>query len=194
MGLALRIHKNWKAKGVDMLKCCPSYSGYSITDSGIAYTHRKRFGKGQGNGGGVVIDDEHSHELKQHVGHGGYLYVSISTGRGQRSIPIHLLLADAFIGKRLKGMQVRHLDGNRKNNSLINLAYGTPKDNGEDTARCGTLKGVHSGRAVINEDIVRLIRKRREQGAKIRDIASEFNCSHGIVDRVVNNDTWVHVI
>jgi len=117
------------------MKECPSYPGYSITESGDVYTHRKRFGKGKGNGGGVKIDPDYSLKLNPYKGHGGYIYVAISTKGKMRSIPIHALLMDAFVGIRSANDETRHLDGNPTNNQLGNLAYGTKKQNSGDKTK-----------------------------------------------------------
>jgi len=117
------------------MKECPSFPGYSVTESGDVYTHRKRFGKGKGNGGGVRIDPNYSLKLNPYKAHGGYMYVAISTKGKMRSIPIHVLLMDAFVGIRLPNTQTRHLNGNPTNNQLENLAYGTIKQNSEDRTK-----------------------------------------------------------
>ena len=111
---------------------CPSYPGYSVDIEGNVYTHRKRYGKGIGRGGGVVITKKHCRKMNQYIGHGNYLYVSISTAKGQRSIPVHLVILDAFMGPRPEGHETRHLDGNPQNNMLDNLCYGTAKENAQD--------------------------------------------------------------
>jgi hypothetical protein len=54
-------------------------------------------------------------------------------------------------------MQCRHLDGNRSNNRLDNLAWGTPLENGADKARHGTAKGERNGRAKLTAAKVRRI-------------------------------------
>lgn len=58
---------------------------------------------------------------------------------GKRTwIHVHAAVAEAFIGPRPAGMQVRHLDGNRLNNALSNLAYGTQSENVQDSLQHGT--------------------------------------------------------
>jgi hypothetical protein len=51
---------------------------------------------------------------------------------------IHILVARAFLGPCPLGHEVRHLDGNRKNPRLSNLAYGTRGDNVRDKRVHGT--------------------------------------------------------
>ena len=50
---------------------------------------------------------------------------------------VHALVALAFIGERPTGMDIRHLDGDPKNNRVDNLCYGTRTDNILDVYRVG---------------------------------------------------------
>ncbi len=51
---------------------------------------------------------------------------------------VHVLVSDAFLGPRPDGLDVRHLDGNRRNNHPENLVYGTRQDNMLDKQFHGT--------------------------------------------------------
>ena len=44
----------------------------------------------------------------------------------------HTLVLLAFIGPKPQKLEVRHLDGNPKNNFVRNLKYGTTKENAQD--------------------------------------------------------------
>ena len=69
----------------------------------------------------------------------GYWRVTLSGG-GRRSGPVlvHRLLMEAFTGPCPEGEETRHLDGNRANCVLSNLAYGTHDENMQDMIRHGT--------------------------------------------------------
>jgi len=171
------------------MKSCPTYPGYSVTEDGRVFTHRRRFGKGKGHGGGVVIDNTYCKELKKTVGHGDYLYVAISTTRGQRNIPLHRLLLDAFVGPMPKGCETRHLDGNRRNNALSNLCYGTRQENVSDRTKHGSLAGTNHPKAIINEAIVRQIRE-LSLSMTIAGVVKTVKCSRNIVNGVLSGRTW----
>ena len=49
-------------------------------------------------------------------------------------------MTEAFIGPRPKGKEVRHLDGNGKNNALSNLEYGSSYQNKIDNTLHGKYK------------------------------------------------------
>lgn len=57
----------------------------------------------------------------------GHLYVVL--GHGEAGIPVHQLVMRAFVGELPEGMEVRHLNGNPKDNRLENLKYGTRTEN-----------------------------------------------------------------
>jgi hypothetical protein len=177
------------------MKRCHSYDGYSVTESGRVFTHRRRFGLGKGKGGGVVIDDAYQKEIFSSPGHGGYPYFAVITKEGKhRSVPLHTLLMDAFTGPRPEGMEVRHLDGNHLNNNLENLTYGTAKENAEDRVRCGahTIGETH-GRAKLTVDNVRDIRHMYECAIPIAEIAREFNRGESTIRDIVKGKHWKHV-
>lgn len=71
----------------------------------------------------------------------GYPAVSLGGGNKNKKT-IHSIMAETFLGPS-KGRQVRHLNGNSKDNRLENLAYDeTGKQNMQDAIRHGTNKEV----------------------------------------------------
>lgn len=61
----------------------------------------------------------------------GYLYVK----GGPYPTAVHRLVIETFQGPPpFDGLVCRHLDGNRQNNNLDNLRWGTPRQNALDTA------------------------------------------------------------
>jgi len=59
----------------------------------------------------------------------GYLHVTLSGDGRLYSRTVHSLIADAFFGKREKGIDVDHINCNRTDNRLENLRIMTHKDN-----------------------------------------------------------------
>lgn len=68
----------------------------------------------------------------------GYGMVVLSRLGKRVTRKVHTLVAEAFIGERPAGMEVRHLDDDPSNNHLPNLKYGTPSENRLDSVRNGT--------------------------------------------------------
>lgn len=75
--------------------------------------------------------------LKQHLRPDGYFQVTLSLAGVVRPRLVHHLVAEAFIGPRPEGMEIRHLDGVRTHNWVENLAYGTHADNMQDMLQHG---------------------------------------------------------
>lgn len=70
----------------------------------------------------------------------GYLLVQLYKDKKYKQLLIHRLVVEAFIGPIPKGMQVNHIDENKKNNCLSNLEIVSPKQNnnhGTRNARAG---------------------------------------------------------
>ena len=76
--------------------------------------------------------------LTKDIAPNGYHIVHLYLNGHPKTVRIHQLVAAAFIGPRPTGMQVRHLDGNKSNNHISNLAYGTPSQNEQDKRSHGT--------------------------------------------------------
>ena len=64
----------------------------------------------------------------------GYFDVRV----GGRSLKVHQLVAAAFLGPCPPGMEVRHANGQKDDNRLENLSYGTHQENMQDAIAAGT--------------------------------------------------------
>jgi hypothetical protein len=69
-----------------------------------------------------------------------YLAVCLRTdnSRGKHTMNVHALVAEAFFGPRPEGLEVRHLNGDSRDNRAENLEYATHSENLRDRARHGT--------------------------------------------------------
>jgi len=176
-------------------KQCSSYVGYSVTEGGEVYTHRRRLGLGQGKGSRMEIDPTYAKRLNHYNGHGGYLYVSISVRGKQRPVPIHRLLLDAFVGPCPDGMECRHLDGNPMNNNLSNLCYGTVRQNAKDRATHGRNRaGEAHPRSKLRATQVIAMRKQYLAGTPIATIARSFSVAESTAVDIVKGRKWKHLL
>jgi hypothetical protein len=99
--------------------------GYEVSDQGRVRSWKKF-------GGGPLPRIVKPHDTA------GYWAVGLYTPSGRVPRTIHALVAEAFIGPRPEGMEVRHLDGDRRNNVPTNLRYGTRAENARDAVEHGT--------------------------------------------------------
>lgn len=81
-------------------------------------------------------------ELALVVNDKGYYHINLHKDGKQKLVRPHILVADAFIGRRpTQKHQVRHLDGNKLNNFVSNLCWGTDAENKADNIRHGVKTG-----------------------------------------------------
>lgn len=109
--------------------------GYAVSEDGRVWAVGTNW---RGYGEREIKPTENGH---------GYLKVRLTIGGRRRNIPVHRIVALAFVGpKPSPAHEVCHVDGNRQNNAASNLRWGTRKDNAADRERHGrTSRGaVHS--------------------------------------------------
>lgn len=100
----------------------PGFPGYEVSDEGrvASYLRRNRL------------------VLALMVKSNGYVSVNLARSRRRVTCTVHSLVAEAFIGPRPPGQEVRHLDGDPHNNRVSNLRWGTRSQNELDKVRHGT--------------------------------------------------------
>lgn len=76
--------------------------------------------------------------LSQAHNRGRYRQVTLKKGGHGRTLMVHQVVAHAFLGEQKPGLEVRHLNGDKEDNGVANLAYGTKSENMKDMVRHGT--------------------------------------------------------
>jgi hypothetical protein len=165
--------------------------GYDVSSFGGVRTYRL-----SGRHGGRF--GENPRLLRPIVHKRGYAYVCLVIGNGRRMTLVHRLVLETFVGPRPEGMECRHLDGNPTNNRLDNLAWGTREENLADSFRHGRLvrcshKGMTSGASKLNDQQVLEMRRLREDGSSLAELALRFGVSGGTVCHICNHVTWRHL-
>lgn len=94
------------------------------------------------------------------------------------SVPVHRLVASAFLGPCPGGQEVRHLDGNPQNNAVTNLAYGTRTENILDVLRIGRPW------RMLHIKQVREIRQRLQAGERGADLAREYGVREASISAI----------
>lgn len=99
------------------------FADYSVSDRGRVTSHRLRIPR-------LMSPAPNSRD---------YLTVTLRDAGGRPvTRTVHSLVAEAFIGPRPAGEEVRHLDGDKENCALANLAHGTRGQNQRDSVIHGT--------------------------------------------------------
>lgn len=101
------------------------WPGYFVTADGQVLSAR---------GGAVsAIRQEWSH---RHVRErNGHLRVALYRHGKRHWRYVHFLVAEAYLGPRAEGRETCHRDGDRTNNAVWNLYYGTRSENALDRER-----------------------------------------------------------
>ena len=99
-----------------------------------------------------------------------------------------------FVGALPKGKVTRHLNGNPADNRLLNLVYGTQKQNVADSVRHGTkCVGANSPHAKLTDESVRQIHAAYANGVWAKDIAEAFGISATLVSVIAAAKAWRHL-
>lgn len=103
------------------IKKIDGFDDYYVTEFGEIYSQRLR-----GN--------EKKHRLrklkpKDPGSASKYLNVVLCRDGEQKTVPIHRIVAMAFVSGYFEGAVVNHIDGNNRNNKSDNLEWVTQKDN-----------------------------------------------------------------
>lgn len=116
--------------------------------------------------------------LKPNPNRKGYLRITLCRDGKQRSCKIHHLIARAFLGPRPPGQVVRHLDDDKFNNHVSNLAYGSYSDNAQDAIRNGGIKlgEAHPSAKLSDADVCKVFQLRAE-GLTQAAIGTIVGCS-----------------
>lgn len=132
--------------------------------------------------------------LRSRKGKNGYFVVSLHPGAPTTVPYVHHLVLLAFVGPRPVNMVCRHMDGDKSNNCLNNLAWGTYAENENDKVIHGrSNRGSRHGLAILNEEKVREIKLRLASGEKRRSVAVVFKVSKQAIDNIAQGTRWKHV-
>ena len=106
------------------------------------------------------------------------------------------MILDVFVGPPSSPKNYsRHLNGNKLDNRLENLCWGTAKENAQDRLDHGQQpKGSEHYLARLTEAEVADIRCRRVHGESTRKLAKFFSVSRGTIRHIIKRRTWRHVV
>lgn len=130
-------------------------------------------------------------ELKQTINRDGYCMVKLCRDGYEKNCPVHRLVADAFFDGEHDGLDVNHIDGNKKNNFIGNLEWVTRSENlrhayvinlhrsyltAEDRKKGAQIHAVQSRRAVRVLETGRVF-------SSVIECAQVLGCSRSAISR-----------
>lgn len=128
----------------------------------------------------------------------GYLRLKLYRKGKRHYRSVHRLVLETFVGPCPSGMECRHLDGNKQNNHLDNLCWGTKSQNAYDAIKDGgwpDIRGEKNGNTSLSEQEVRRILIMFRDGVYSKqELAERFKVDRKTIWNIVNRRTWAHII
>lgn len=119
---------------------------------------------------GTVVSIRRKRLMKRQCSENGYFVIHLSNDFGKSKLmKLHILVAITFIGERIPGYVIDHLDGNKFNPKLENLEYVSP---GENTRRSLTM-GIQKNK-VWDESEIRIMCSMLQSGSTNKEIEEYF--------------------
>ena len=126
----------------------------------------------------------------------GYLRVSLQIeGTSKyKNFTIHRLVAVAFLGDMsADGLIVLHNDGNKLNNHVSNLRWGSHKDNSNDARIHGkVINGSNQHLSKLKESDIQQIFNMNLEMSSIK-IAAIYGVSDVCIRNILHRKTWKHI-
>lgn len=164
------------------------FPGYRVGSDGSLWTNLVRSGYGKWRSGSEWRRKATS------VCNSGYAFASLYVNGKRCNLLIHRLVLEAFVSPCPDGMEACHADGDRLNNTLKNLRWGTCVENCSDRARHGnTCSGEKNAQAIVTEAEVVEIRTLLQQGVCQTEIAKKYRVHKTTISLIAARKTWKHV-
>ncbi len=124
-----------------------------------------------------------------------YLGVGIHKNGISRRESVHALELAAFVGPCPEGQQCRHLNGDPRDNRLINLVWGSAQANREDQKRHGTqTQGERHHRAKLTKwNVLIDIPVLTARGMTLTQMADELHVSRSTIHLILTGKIWNHL-
>lgn len=181
----------------EIWKDIPGYEGYYQVSNYGRVKGLKRFVPHAKNNGRWLQEKE----LKGRKSKPGYLFVSLYILGEEKKIQIHQLVMQAFIGSPPHGHCVNHINGNKKDNRLLNLEYVTYAENTRHkTYVLGKHnKGERHGMSKFTREAVLKCRELRMTGMTYNKIGETMLSVYGIdvhpnsIGKIIRRERWCHL-
>lgn len=144
--------------------------GYTVSEEGIAYNP-----KGEKVG---------------HLGSGGYKRLKVRINKKGVGVKIHRLQAYQKYGDKIygEGVVVRHLDGDKLNNSWDNILIGTNSDNQMDIPEQIRIKRALTATSYIRKYDKEEVKNFHKKEKSYKKTMEKFNISSkGTLNYILNN-------
>jgi hypothetical protein len=164
------------------------FPDYRVGSDGSIWSSRKR----GGHGGSSTA----WRRAKTFIKRNGYVSAVLYANVGEpKHLLVHRIVLTAFVGECPEGMECRHKNGIKLDNSSSNLEWGTRKENIGDKKKHGTyLYGSMVKSSKLDDSKVSQIKQRFSAGlASLSELSKENNVSYSLISKIILNKAWKHV-
>jgi len=186
MNIICKLFEEWKT--------IPGYSNYQVSSIGRVICLRRRIANQNFKG---VLECERIMKSSFTKENGWVVGMTDDGGKHQHESIARLILT-TFVRLPRNGEFARHLDDNKHNQNLTNLAWGMPKDNTHDALKngrmcCGTRSNFHKlkEKQVLE---IRSIHVPRDKQLGTVGLARKYNVDISTISHIINKHTWKHLL
>jgi hypothetical protein len=161
----------------------PFWPGYEVSDTGLvrSWKPQRNFAK----------TPDSPRVLLQKTDKYGYKVVRLYSNGRSKYVTVHRLVLFAFVVQEPIGKVCRHKDGNRSNNNLTNLEWGTPKENSADSLLHGTrVLGEKVNTAKLTLEAVLKI---RQEAGTLTELSKRYGVTPTSIRNIKVGRTWANV-
>lgn len=169
---------------------CSRVSGYDISSFGRVRSYRHPSALVWTKAGPKFVSKIKTTGIDKRT---GYRTVSLASGKsGGKTHLVHLLVLEAFVGKRpSRHHDGSHLNGKRSDSRLSNLKWETKTENQRRRLDHGTLLfGASHPMAKLTAVQVDEIRAMRKAKCTYQEIADRFGVSQSNIHRITSGLNW----
>jgi hypothetical protein len=121
----------------------------------------------------------------------GYRIANFSINNKSHTRYVHRLLLEGFIGPCPDGCEALHINGDRLDNRLENLRWGTRKENVADAIRHGTATiGSKNAMAKLSAKDVAFISDMKAMGFTPKEVAPHFGVHVGTIKKLFDGESY----
>ena len=163
-----------------------NYPMYDVSSDGHVRTHQRKL--------------RNNSILKPGISKAGYARVVLCNDGTKRNIPVHRIVAEAFIPNPENKPQVNHKDGNKLNNDVSNLEWCTASENVQHSFDVLGHERQNGGMNKLSQEQVEFLRIKAANGelTTYTEFAKMFNVSERTIANAVRGDSnhyaWVTTV
>lgn len=131
----------------------------------------------------------------------GYSGVTLSVNNRTRTFSVHRLMWEAFNGRIPDGMQINHINGDKRDNRLENLELCTPQENHLHMRHIlkrrqvvpPPRQGSEHRTAKLTEAQVLEMRRLHAEGQKGAALARKYGINKSTACKILRGEAWTHI-